>query len=338
MKSISRKVFYLIFLVLFLLAGCGEDESPKKVDVYIAGRIDRSQAVYWKNGEMTYLTDGAQRSYVFSVTASGKDFYFAGGVEDGNGRLIPVYWKNGTAVQLSDGSKQAQVYSIAVSGSDVYVGGFESTNGTLRAIIWKNGVGSVLPLQTESTFSTVLDVTLGGSDVYAIGVESKLGNVFAKYWKNGIEVSLGINAAQYPYAYLSDIEVSGNDVHIVGHVFNSNGTRIPRYWKNGSEIAITNMIPSIIKVVNSDVYIVDESARLYMKNGTEARLPASELQGSFQTSGFAVKNGDVYVTAIRLDANNRRIGSYIWKNGVEQAPLLGSKLDTDFVGLALVDQ
>jgi hypothetical protein len=63
-------------------------------DVYVAGNESseiNKKALYWKNGQKVYLTDGREYSEAYSIFVSGSDVYVAGT----NG-----YWKNGQKVEL----------------------------------------------------------------------------------------------------------------------------------------------------------------------------------------------------------------------------------------------
>jgi hypothetical protein len=150
-------------------------------DVYLCGYMftgynDTNDAVYWKNGAMTYLAGGFTAK---AMAVSGNDVYIAGtSIYNGD-----AYWKNGVLQLL--GPDPAIVSCILVSGSDVYVGG--TTYGLNKAVYWKNGVEVEL-----SGGYCVNAMAVVGSDVYAAGNSN---GGYAVYWKNGVADTLGVGGA-----------------------------------------------------------------------------------------------------------------------------------------------
>ena len=82
-------------------------------DVYVAGYVS-NQAVYWKNGQINYLSDN--ESYAESIFVYNNDVYVAGRVEPDGNHEVATYWKNGEAVTLYNGTYNTQALSIFVSG------------------------------------------------------------------------------------------------------------------------------------------------------------------------------------------------------------------------------
>lgn len=107
-------------------------------DVYVAGwdTSDGSgitRAVLWKNGEMSYLSDGKVDTQAKSVCVIDGDVYVAGNEVGVSNRLF--LWKNGEAAVLPSAHNYAEVGGMAVSGSgDVWVAGYD--NGPA---VWENG-------------------------------------------------------------------------------------------------------------------------------------------------------------------------------------------------------
>lgn len=82
-------------------------------DVYVAGYVS-SKAVYWKNGQINYLSDN--ESYAESIFVYNNDVYVAGRVEPDGDHEVATYWKNGEAFTLYNGTYNTQALSIFVSG------------------------------------------------------------------------------------------------------------------------------------------------------------------------------------------------------------------------------
>ena len=157
-------------------------------DVYAAGLKYTSPGMigkYWKNGEVTLLTDDTDLVWVTSMYVLGNDVFVTGytGPVRHNARL----WKNGTPVPLADAENDgngSQARSVYVSGNDVYVVGWMSGRGD--AILWKNGQPTTLndealfPAYALDIFVTTNnDVYVAGSTYYAGGYSRAI------YWKNG---------------------------------------------------------------------------------------------------------------------------------------------------------
>jgi hypothetical protein len=125
-------------------------------DVYIGGEIG-GRIVYWKNGNLVYVTDGTYRDLLTSMAVSGSDVYLAGN-EYHQSKSIAMYWKNGTPVVVSPNSIQSYANGIAVDGNDVYVAGSEGIN--LKAIYWKNGIPAFISNSPNENESEAVSICL----------------------------------------------------------------------------------------------------------------------------------------------------------------------------------
>jgi hypothetical protein len=117
-------------------------------------------------------------------------------------------------------------------------------------------------------------------------------------------------------AYATSIDVSGNDIYVVGWERNNSfGASASKLWKNGVETVISNSAQVYsVKVLDEDVYIAgnqyvkltSEYIGTYWKNDVAVELPNVRSVYSI----FVLGN-DVYV------AGNGIHGAAYWKNGTE---------------------
>jgi hypothetical protein len=90
-------------------------------DIYVAGYnmdspASKMRAVYWKNGQMVYLTDGTYYAEAYSIFVYNGDVYVAGYEFNSIGKEVAKYWKNGVEVILCSGTYHYRASSIFVSG------------------------------------------------------------------------------------------------------------------------------------------------------------------------------------------------------------------------------
>jgi hypothetical protein len=155
-------------------------------DVYVAGYGWTGEqynpvktAVFWKNGQITDLTDGKNNAEATAIFVANNIVYVAGYEKSGDTyenmfRKQDIYniakcWQNGKAVNLSDGKHEARAASIYVVGKDVYAAGYEAIgepgedmNGgeiiKQVATYWKNGVAVPLSDGKDNYYATSIFV------------------------------------------------------------------------------------------------------------------------------------------------------------------------------------
>jgi hypothetical protein len=133
---------------------CAHDIEIYNNDVYIVGEIlsqNSQRATLWKNGAITYLTDGKKRNDAFAITIVNNDVFIAGREADRDGIYTAKYWKNGVETNLTNGKDSALASSIGVIGNDIYIGGYEN----YYAKIWKNGIATIQGNEGEGAINSL---------------------------------------------------------------------------------------------------------------------------------------------------------------------------------------
>lgn len=166
-------------------------------DLYIPGTDLHipSNALYWKNGVPIQLPDNGNGARAYGVCLNGPDIYAAGSTFNaGANTSLATWWKNGIPANLTDTSTDASADFISSSNGNIYVAGsslpgnqFTST-GVVSAIVWKNGVATIL---TPAGYSErVMGLAVYGSDVYVSVTSYALGssNPVSRYYKNGTPI------------------------------------------------------------------------------------------------------------------------------------------------------
>lgn len=328
-------------MVTLATLGCrGDDTTPSALDlilneydVYIAGRVD-DRALYWKNGEINYLTEDGVKSRMVDMDVSGSDVYMIGSIQQTD--FVAVYWKNGELESVLSQTPSA-IYTIAATESDVYASLYEDSDlPAPSAKIWKGGGFMPMNGLNSGSFSACIEIEVSGSDVYAIGLENVNDVVSAKYWKNGalVEVITGSPS----YSFFTDISVSGDDVHLVGYVKDENDNTTFKYFKNGIDQQLSSDIrPHKVKAYGDDVYMLDVDTEYYTVNGEKVFLESGLGTGErYSARELVVVDGNVFVAAMRVNADSQHLGGHVWMNG-ELLPSLSIDLEgARFYDFALV--
>jgi hypothetical protein len=217
------------------IAGCDERDHYITDDDYW---IPTAKACYWKNGNVTTLTDGNNHAEAYAITISEGNVYVAGEIMTWddvakNVIYIPFYWNGTTRTDLTDGTQRIIMDTIIVSSSNVYVLGKEqeqSGSGNWKPAYWKNGNKVYLNRMDDYGAMHSNLMAISGSNVYVAGESMGV----ACYWKNGVKMpplSLMESSATAIAVYGTDVYVSGRE---------NDGTQsIACYWKNGTKVELS---------------------------------------------------------------------------------------------------
>jgi hypothetical protein len=300
------KKIILVISIFSLLLSCSKDETPtiepeKPVDFYAVGggyaAGGNTRAILWKNGEPTYLTDGINQAYAYSVCVDQGNTYVVGD-ENGEAR----YWKNGIAQDL--GTETANYFTkIQVTNNKVYILGVAGS----QVKLWENGVPTIITGFTGMG-SYPCDFKVVGDDKYVLIHYNNTVNL----WKNGVNTLL--SDALIPHT-AKDLCVVGSDVYVLAEEYDVSIKKI-KYWKNGVANYINNPSNNVyaahIDVNNNNVFIGGkfDNKAYYWKNG-EANLVGS-LTGNSYNYGIQVVDNNVYTVnsdngKIRFMKNNTQM-------------------------------
>jgi hypothetical protein len=148
------------------------------------------------------------------------------------------------------------------------------------------------------------------SDIYVCGYTGVAPNINAVYWKNGVitELKNPTNA----YSFANDILVIGNDVYVVGGLFNASFLPTAVYWKNGVMTKLSNNSSSARAIASNgtDIFIAgNDSGGGYWQNGNFIQFANSSLAQDIFVSGT-----DIH--AVGLLESGGSISPLYWKNNV----------------------
>lgn len=245
------------------LGGQTFDIAVSGSDVYIAATAltaTTSQAYYYKNGVIHYLTYGTTANFAsegFAIAASDTDVYVVGDYVDFDRRLTSaMLWKNGVPQNLSYNIYPSGARAVAVDHGILYVAGYsqlDAGSGDFIATFWKNGahgrVRSSKPISwgASLSFNRRGDFYVGGS-----AYSNPLTDYISAYWFDSVvemivPVETGTNPpipylknGEFAYAhgignnFVTDVKYIGDDVYVVGKdmsgvggVFYKNGVQVP---------------------------------------------------------------------------------------------------------------
>lgn len=295
-------------------------------DVYVAGAANittnnaaaaDASAMVWKNGEIYSQVPSLSSTYV-NQFASAK----ALAVDNGN-----VYTAGYTDAKLTN------------------LHGPNNNTADMKAIQWKNGVGTLLPLDPLGYRGSAKAMSVRNGVTYTLGshnysMENHPGaprhNGYPVVWVNGTRVS-GI-----PFSDASALFTTSTTLYVGGTIPSDtmNGPYLATYayrplaWgtapHSGSTLFTSVLLPASannwvsvvtgVHVVGTRVYAVGWElrnngkyvARLWINNsGVDL---SDESEGAIATSVFVHKN-DVYVGGSTNNLVNQRPKAVVWKNG-----------------------
>lgn len=192
-----------------------------------------NRAIYWKNGQEHFLTDGLNSGSAYKILSFNNDLYIIG--RDGSS----CYWKNGQKNYVPYFLEDLKVYN-----NSVYILGHTTNGEDLTVIIWKDGVETQYTYPELSTFSPK-EIFIDNSDMYIAGTQYLPNQIWkAGYLKNGVLTTLTNNTS----AQASGIFVKNNNVYVSGQ----EGVN-PMIWINGEPISLPHSNPggtSNVQIIN----------------------------------------------------------------------------------------
>ncbi len=259
--------------------------------------------------------------HVTSINDPKYDIYLAGGGINNNA----MYVKNGVAYDLSPDKPQSDVsYAtcIDVQGEDVFVGGNERIDDKSIAVLWKNGVKTII--SNDDNYSRITDLVVSNNNVYVIGYETfQSYRDIAFLWINGDKKYLSESwTFSVPYA----LAIKGNDIYVAGvyRDYNDSWNKKAVYWKNDQIHILStseNAEANDIFLSGNDIYICgyneENGVRVatLWKNGVAQKL--SDGNTNSTADAVSLVGDDVYVAGYEEIKKNHPI-PVIWKNGVKQ--------------------
>lgn len=220
-------------------------------NVYAAGfespAVDR-RAVWWKNGQMEYLSDGSTDARAYCILADGDDVYVGGYLQPADNKRggIARIWKNGTPQDLTDGSTLAKVNALCMDNGVLYAAGAEkTTDGRWKGVLWRDGQPTYF---TDEVGTEVTGLHVVNGDYIIEGnMTDPSGDILACIWTNdGVQVvSEGLSLCQG-----AGLAVAGRDLYVAGNEMAgydyTTFEEINRayVWKNGEAQSLETISPN----------------------------------------------------------------------------------------------
>lgn len=197
-------------------------------DIYIVGNDTtedgKAKATIWKNGQISYLSDGTKDVQAFSVFVQEEDVYVVGHEVSSKNQVF--LWKNGVAQSLPSeyGYAEARSISVAADGT-TYVAGYDE-----NPVVWINGVKNILPGGSAASLTAVY---LHNNKPYYSGYLTDASytvrplvysdNVMTTLTDGGADEDCYANAL-----YVDDMD----NIYVAGN--QATGTKKSLWWKNGT--------------------------------------------------------------------------------------------------------
>lgn len=240
-------------------------------DIHVSGAgIDPATgnpvALYWKNGQLTQLSDGTSEVTTTGIGISEDNVIIAG--YEGRYVTTACYWKNGVRTNLEppgSGGLTGQVF-VATNGS-VYI----PNRNTYR--YWKDYVlQPPLGLPAGVTSAYVNAVKEIGGIVYAVGVRDVGASGIPLFWIDGL-LQTGFLGNPDGYAEVHDMAISETGAYrFAGSGGPDWGDQRIMYWDAGGGAdywgTAENSSLARIALDGTDVYICgsEQSKAMYWKN------------------------------------------------------------------------
>ena len=220
-------------------------------NVYAAGfespAVDR-RAVWWKNGQMEYLSDGSTDARAYCILADGDDVYVGGYLQPADNKRggIARIWKNGTPQDLTDGATLAKVNALCMDNGVLYAAGAEkTTDGRWKGVLWRDGQPTYF---TDEVGTEVTGLHVVNGDYIIEGnMTDPSGDILACIWTNdGVQVvSEGLSLCQGV-----GLAVAGRDLYVAGN--EAAGFDYTTFeeinrayvWKNGEAQSLETISPN----------------------------------------------------------------------------------------------
>jgi hypothetical protein len=225
-------------------------------DTYIVGTesLNNGNAILkiWKNNTGESLTDGNHTVEATDLTVNEGNVYISGNEFIGTlNSSIATIWKNGQAIRLSD--KTSEANAIYLYKNDVYATGYKIIDDKKTAIVWKNGVETVLTSEQDDLESIATDIYVDANAIYVTGYLRNPFKSKAILWKNNSPATL---SDENDFSQANALFVHNTDVYVVGcHIDTHQYDFVGKIWKNGTLVKeINGANPKSIIIKNNKIY------------------------------------------------------------------------------------